>query len=157
MVALSDDYGQKCEFFFIIFELSLLTMAGTREEGARISRPQRKSRPTAALLEHSEAPALPSQQRHIDEFHAAEAVKHVQPQAVDEAQIHQTQPQSSHATPSAGPSIPPSSSLTPITLDGPEKRKSSQVAPTTSENDSEREDARNNPKPNGKYLSRDSI
>jgi hypothetical protein len=32
--------------------------------------------PTAALLEHSEAAALPSQHRHIEEFRAAEAARH---------------------------------------------------------------------------------
>jgi hypothetical protein len=133
-------------------------MAGIREGGARISRPQRKSRPTAALLEHSEAPALPSQQKCIDEFRAAEAVRNAEPHPADEVQIHhQTRTQSSHATPSAGPSDPPSLSLTPIALDGPEKRQCSQVTLTISEDDSEREDARNNPRPSGKYLRKGSI
>jgi hypothetical protein len=45
------------------------------EEDARIQCLQRKLKPTAALLKHSEAAVLPSQQQHISEFHAAEAAR----------------------------------------------------------------------------------
>jgi hypothetical protein len=37
--------------------------------------PARKTKPTAALLQHSEKAALPSQTKAINEFRAAEAVK----------------------------------------------------------------------------------
>ncbi|KAG1796920.1 uncharacterized protein HD556DRAFT_1441095 [Suillus plorans] len=40
------------------------------------SRPIRRIKPTAALLQHSEKAALPSQTKAINEFRAAEAAKH---------------------------------------------------------------------------------
>ena len=45
------------------------------DDDAHVQRPQRKSRPSAALLEHSEAAALPSQQKRVEEFRAAEATR----------------------------------------------------------------------------------
>jgi hypothetical protein len=44
-------------------------------DNAHIQCPQCKSRPSVACLKHSEAAALPSQQKHIEEFHAVEAAK----------------------------------------------------------------------------------
>jgi hypothetical protein len=54
-------------------------MVGTVVDDSRRpinQRPVRKIRPTAALLQHAEKAALPSQQRTIDDFHNAEAAKH---------------------------------------------------------------------------------
>ncbi|KAG1847059.1 hypothetical protein F4604DRAFT_1936106 [Suillus subluteus] len=54
-------------------------MAGTvhtdSDDEPCIVRPVCKIKPTAALLEHSEKVALPSQTRAINAFHAAEAAK----------------------------------------------------------------------------------
>jgi hypothetical protein len=137
-----------------------------RGEGARIARPQRKSRSTAALLEHSEAPALPSQQKHIDEFRAAEAVRQqTQPiptdsqqtcidgsratTAANEVQIRQGAMSISSPRP---PAVPPSLSPTPSAL---EKRPLSEGASPDREDlnlDTGREDARYNAKPKGKFF-----
>jgi hypothetical protein len=55
-------------------------MAGTilsdSDDKPRLVRPARKIKPSAALLEHSEKAALPSQTKAINAFHAAEAAKH---------------------------------------------------------------------------------
>jgi hypothetical protein len=54
-------------------------MAGTvltdGEDEPRVERPIRKIKPTAALLQHAEQVALPSQQKAVDNFCAAEAAK----------------------------------------------------------------------------------
>jgi hypothetical protein len=46
------------------------------DDEPRVVRPVRKVKPTAALLEHSEKAALPSQTKAINAFRAAEAAKH---------------------------------------------------------------------------------
>ena len=43
----------------------------------RIARPIRRTKPTAALLQHSEKAVLPSQTKAINDFHAAEAAKRI--------------------------------------------------------------------------------
>jgi len=125
------------------------------EEDARIQRPQRKSKPTAALLEHSEAAALPSQQRRVEEFRAAEAARRAAEIRSAIAQIRVQPPtdssESPRATPSAGPSVPTSPSPSLHTSDAPEKRAFSEVDSDNGDDDLEREDARNNPKPKGEY------
>jgi hypothetical protein len=45
------------------------------EDEPRVVRPVRKIKPTAALLQHSEKAALPSQTKAINDFRAAEAAK----------------------------------------------------------------------------------
>ncbi|KAG2747640.1 hypothetical protein P692DRAFT_20875468 [Suillus brevipes Sb2] len=45
------------------------------EDEPRVVRPVRKIKPTAALLQHSEKAALPSQTKAINDFRAAEATK----------------------------------------------------------------------------------
>ena len=56
-------------------------MVGTvhtdNEEEPHIVRPVRRSKPSAALLQHSEKAAIPSQTKAINEFRAAEAAKRV--------------------------------------------------------------------------------
>src|SRR5882762_6968592 len=95
-------------FLFLLFRVFPLTMAGTTpsdgEDGAHNQRPKSKSRPTAAPLEHSEAPALPSQQKHINEFCAAKAARSGATRTPTQA-INQVQSRSSGTTPSAGASI----------------------------------------------------
>jgi hypothetical protein len=101
------------------------------EEDARIQRLQHKLKPTAALLEHSETAALPSQQRRIEEFHAAEAARCAAEAARRAAEIQsainqvraqpQTDQSESPCTPSAGPSVPTSPSPSLHTSDAPEK------------------------------------
>ena len=126
------------------------------DDNTHVQRPQRKSRPSAALLEHSEAAALPSQQKRIEEFRAAEAAKRAAEIQAAIAQVRaqrSTPPESSRTTSSAGPSIPPSSpspSPSPSTSGAPEKRGLSEVdLESGDDDDSGREDARNNPKPKG--------
>jgi len=125
------------------------------DDDAHVQRPQRKSRPSAALLEHSEAAALPSQQKRIEEFCAAEAAKRAAEIQAAIAQVRaqrSTPPESSCTTPSAGPSIPPSPSPSPSpsTSGAPEKQGISEVdLESGDDDDSGREDARNNPKPKG--------
>ena len=125
------------------------------EEDARIQRPQQKSKPTAALLEHSEAAALPSQQRRVAEFRAAEAARRAAEIRSAIAQIHVQPPtdlsESPRATPSAGPSVPTSPSPSLHTSDAPEKRTFSEVDSDNGDDDLEHEDAQNNPKPKGEY------
>ncbi|KAG1793081.1 uncharacterized protein HD556DRAFT_1527610, partial [Suillus plorans] len=65
----------------------------------RVARPVRKTKPTAALLQHAEKAALPSQTKAINEFHAAEAAK----RAAERLSPETTE------SPSTSP-IPPSSS-----------------------------------------------
>ena len=57
--------------------ISLPTFSGVThsEDGPRVERPVRKTKPTAALLQYSEKVALPSQRKTIDVFRAAEAAK----------------------------------------------------------------------------------
>jgi len=45
------------------------------EDEPRIERPQRNPKPSATLLAHSEQATLPSQQKAINTFRAAEAAK----------------------------------------------------------------------------------
>jgi len=127
------------------------------EEDARIQRPQRKSKPTAALLEHSEAAALPSQQRRVEEFRAAEAARRAAETwyAIDQVRAQPpTNPSDSESprgTPSAGPSVPVSPSPSLPTSDALEKRGFSEVDSENGDDDLEREDARSNPKPKGQH------
>jgi hypothetical protein len=84
-------------------------------DNAHVQCPQHKSRPSVALLKHLEAASLPlpSQQKHIEEFRAAEAAKHVAEIQTPIAQVHaqhSTPTESSHTTPSAGSSTTPSPS-----------------------------------------------
>lgn len=96
----------------------------------RVARPVRKTKPTAALLQHAEKAALPSQTKAINEFHAAEAAKHA---------AERLSPETTES-PSTSP-IPPS----PSAVDTHKR-----VHPEDSDrepSDDEREDARTNPKP----------
>ena len=57
--------------------ISLPTFSGVThsEDGPRVERPVRKTKPTAALLQHSEKVALLSQRKAINVFRATEAAK----------------------------------------------------------------------------------
>jgi hypothetical protein len=127
------------------------------EEDVCIQRPQHKSKPTAALLEHSEAATLPSQQRHINKFHAAEAARRAAEtrSAIDQVRAQPpsdpSDSESPHATPSAGPSVPVSPSRSLHMCDTPGKWGFSEVEPEDG-GDLKREDARSNPKPKGEHL-----
>lgn len=73
----------------------------------RIVRPVRKIKPTAALLEHSEKAALPSQTKAINAFRAAEAAKHATndthyPPAAKPQQV----PQATLSAPTPEPTAP---------------------------------------------------
>jgi hypothetical protein len=76
------------------------------EEDAHVQRPRRKQRPSAALLAHSEAAAIPSQQKRIEEFRAAEAARRA---AEINAALEQVR-NSTHSEPSRGAT--PSASTT---------------------------------------------
>jgi hypothetical protein len=57
-------------------------------DNAHVQHPQCKSRPSVALLKHLEAAALPSQQKCIEEFCAAEAAKCAAKIQTPIAQVH---------------------------------------------------------------------
>lgn len=106
-----------------------------------VARPVRKTKPTAALLQHSERAALPSQMKAIKDFRAAEAAKlAAECQLVDENEI------------SAAPSSQCSPDTTTMTASTPapdnsKRARVEDVVDTDIENDDdERENARTNPK-----------
>lgn len=107
-----------------------------------------------ALLEHSEAVALPLQQRHIEEFRAAEAPRHAAEIQFAINQVRAQPPtdrsESPCTAPSAGPSVPASPSPSLHTSDAPEKRGFSEVESEDGD-DLEHENARSNPKPKGEH------
>jgi hypothetical protein len=88
--------------------------------GTLPKRPSRNPKPTATLLEHSEGAALPSQQKKIDDYRAAEAARQQSTAGATAASSTTTTPAPSN------PSSPsPSSELEyPISPDvGPTYRK----------------------------------
>jgi hypothetical protein len=124
-------------------------MAGTiinDGEDTCVQHPQHKSRPTTVLLKHSEAPALPSQQKHVEEFCAAEAARQAAEIqiAVDWvwAQPLLNSSESHCATPSDGSSIPPS----------PGRQSIHEFDSDDGYDNAEHEDARSNPKPGKRHL-----
>jgi hypothetical protein len=129
--------------------------AHTDSEGEpRVERPARKTKPTATLLQHAERAALPSQQKAINEFHAAEAKK----RAADDFRaiassriITNPTPNSSQSHSADGPPATPDMATASRV---PGKSKRPYVEETSDEDsDSEgRENARFNPKPSkGEY------
>jgi len=112
------------------------------EDEPRIVRPIRKIKPTAALLQHSEKAALPSQTKAINAFRAAEAAKRTSTSTVSAPSAHLPHSEST-SLPHSAPS-PPSESV---------PRPSNKRIPpddvfTFEDNESgeeEREDARMNP------------
>lgn len=78
-------------------------------------RPSRNPKPTATLLEHSKGAALPSQQKKINEYRAAEAAKHVK-QNIPAASSTATTPAPNNA-PSPSLSLGSASALTSSSSD----------------------------------------
>lgn len=126
------------------------------KEDAHIQCPQCKSKPSAALLKHSEAAALPLQQRHVKKFHAAETQS-----AIDQLQ-HAQPPTDQSELPcelscatlswSAGPSVPVSPSPSLHASDTPEKWDFSEIDSENEDEHDEHEDAQSNPKPKGEHF-----
>ncbi|KAG0706645.1 hypothetical protein DFH29DRAFT_900637 [Suillus ampliporus] len=104
------------------------TAASTNGDEPRAARPIRQTKPTAALLEHSERAALPSQTKAINEFRTAEAARSAN-------EIRHT------ATP--GPSLVPS---VPQQVQ-PAASTSSSKCPISDDDIDECENVRTNPKP----------
>ncbi|KAG1873554.1 hypothetical protein DFJ58DRAFT_721838 [Suillus subalutaceus] len=94
--------------------------------------PVRRTKPTAALLQHAEKAALPSQTKAINKFHAAEAAKC----AVEH--ISTSSPTETAKSPSPTPSTP--STVNTCKRVHPEDSSDGESA------DDERENARTNPK-----------
>ncbi|KAG2747983.1 hypothetical protein P692DRAFT_201866624 [Suillus brevipes Sb2] len=105
-----------------------LTPAHTRMLASKNLRPARKIKPSAALLEHSEKAALPSQTKAINAFCAAEAAKHGS---------NNPQPTNSPSPPAPEPTVPAPTNKRSRTKDAEEGYEPS---------DEERENAQTNPK-----------
>ena len=76
-----------------------------------LKRPSRNPKPTATFLKHSEGAALPSQQRKVNEYRAAEAAKRAEKIKNPEPEISPTPALSrSSSTYIEIPSSPPASS-----------------------------------------------
>jgi hypothetical protein len=102
----------------------------------RLMRPARKIKPSAALLEHSEKAALPSQIKAINTFQAAEAAKHAS---------NNTQLPSSPPTPEATVSAPILANKRARTEDIEEGYEPSDEECENNEDDEECENAWTNP------------
>lgn len=100
----------------------------------RVARPVRKTKPTAALLQHAEKAALPSQTKAIHDFHAAEAAK----RAATSSSTEIAEPPRTSPIPSASSAVDPRKRVHP--------EDSYEDSDRESGND-ERENARTNPKP----------
>lgn len=111
--------------------ISTDTAASTNGDEPRVARPIRQTKPTAALLEHSERAALPSQTKAIKEFRAAEAARTTN-------KIRHT----ATPDPSLAPSVP--QQVQPATSTSSSKRPYD--AEISDDDIDERENARTNPK-----------
>jgi hypothetical protein len=131
--------------------LSVIKNCSGKDE-PRIERPQRNPKPSAALLAHSEQAALPSQQKAINTFRAAEAAKHAAETALALNALRaspDTAPSSSRAT---SPNNVPLMQLIPSTSHISNKDKRAHVEDVSDDEDldiEERENARMNLKPKG--------
>jgi hypothetical protein len=117
--------------------LMVRTVHTDSDDEPRIVRPVRKVKPTAALLEHSEKAALPSQTRAINAFRAAEALKRT---------TNDTHPPAAEL-----PQAPiPSTRAPNVDATAPEitskRARVEEINEDEISGDDEREDARTNPK-----------
>jgi hypothetical protein len=107
----------------------------------RVVCPIRRTKPTAALLHHSEKAALPSQTKAINDFRAAEAAK---------AAKYATENQQTTSTTPPEPTIPAPVLSVPSTLPDNSKRpwveETQSLSDVILSSDDERENARTNPK-----------
>jgi len=114
------------------------------EDEPRIEHPVPKTKPTTALLQHSEKAALPSQTKAINDFRAVEAAKCAAEvkQAVDAIHANQsTTPNSSRSpSPEAAVSMP----VPPVPTLNNSKRV--RIEEVFDDDDDERENAHTNPK-----------
>jgi hypothetical protein len=117
----------------ILSELTDTNMAGGIQNNGDGARPLRKVKPTATLLEHSEAAALPSHKKRIDDFRKAERLAAAIPAATNVPPFTQPQPTSTHGSSSPGPSSPLSDRSPSIEIDSDMdgKCEHSQIAPKT--------------------------
>jgi hypothetical protein len=104
---------------------------------ARVVRPVRKVKPTAALLEHSEKAALPSQTRAIHDFRAAEALK----RTTNDTHPLVAEPPQAPILSARAPNI---DTTTPETTR--KRARVEEIDEDAISGDDEREDARTNPK-----------
>ncbi|KAG2751673.1 hypothetical protein P692DRAFT_20709488, partial [Suillus brevipes Sb2] len=102
-----------------------------------VVRPVRKVKPTAALLEHSEKAALPSQTRAINAFRAAEALK----RTTDDTHPLATEPPQAPIPTTHAPNI---NTTAPETTS--KRARVEEIDGDEISGDDEREDARTNPK-----------
>jgi hypothetical protein len=114
------------------------------EDEPRIERPVRKTKPTAALLQHSEKAALPSQTKAINDFRAAEAAKRAAEvkRAVDAVRASQS------TTPNSSQSPSPEAAVTAPVPPAPalDNSKRARVEEVFDDDDDQRENAHTNPK-----------
>lgn len=113
------------------------TVHTNSDDQPHVVRPARKVKPTAALLEHSEKAALPSQTRAINAFRAAEALK----RTTNDTHPPAAEPQQAPIPSTRAPNV---DATTPETT-----RKRARVEEIDEDEisgDDEREDARTNPK-----------
>ena len=121
------------------------TIHTDNEDEPRVERPVRKTKPSAILLQHSEQAALPSQQKAISDFRAAEAAKHAAEcdLAIAAARTRpHTRSPSQDSSPA--PAEPPAASASRVT----DTSKRAQVEEADDEDaDEEHENAQINPRP----------
>lgn len=107
------------------------------DDEPRVVRPVRKVKPTAALLEHSEKAALPSQTRAINAFRAAEALK----RTTDDTHPLATEPPQAPIPSTHAPNV---NTTAPETTS--KRARVEEIDEDEISGDDEREDARTNPK-----------
>jgi len=114
-------------------------MVGTvhtdNEEEPHIVRPVRRSKPSAALLQHSEKAAIPSQTKAINEFRAAEAAKRV-------AEIQQA----IDTSPTLSQTVSPTTVLSTPTVDTSKRVHIEEIFDDVESGDDSHENARTNPR-----------
>ena len=119
------------------------TIHTDNEDEPRVERPVRKTKPSAILLQHSKQAALPSQQKAISDFRAAEAAKCAAERDLAIAAAH-TRPhtRSPSQDSSPAPAEPPAASASRVT----DTSKRAQVEEADDEDaDEEHENAQINP------------
>jgi hypothetical protein len=72
-----------------------------------VARPVHKIKPTAALLQHAEKAALPSQTKAIHDFHTAEAAKHTAEHNSTSSPTKTAEPPCTSPIPSASSAVDP--------------------------------------------------
>ena len=125
-------------------------MAGTvltdGEDEPRVERPIRKIKPTAALLQHAEQAALPSQQKAVDDFRAVEAAK----RAAKRQKHLDALPQNISISPTSSqftsPDPNPSTSGSGAISNKTKRARVEEILDKEESDDEVREDARTNPK-----------